>query len=234
MGLISCHQAPLTLDQLVERNVQAVGGKAAIEAVHSIRVGLHIADPGFEVDGTYFAARPGRMRIDVSAGGQHVFTEALGAKGGWQWKGKGEPVKATATATAALKHGVESPGHIFGLHELKQRGHRLELVGREQVGTTNYYKLRVTFADGFSTMFYLDPESWLITRRRDVRALHPDVDPTPTTIEGTMSDFRRVDGLLFPFKSVDTDLATGKTLEAATVRSITLNPALDPGKFERL
>lgn len=230
---MSCRQAPLTLDQLVERNVKAVGGKAALEEVHSLRVDLHIVDPGFEVDGTYPAARPGRMRIDVSAGGRHVSTEALGEKGGWQWKGKGEP-EATATATAALKHGVESPGHTFGLHELKQRGHRVELAGREKVGTINCYRLRVTFADGFSTMFYLDPESWLITRRRDVRALHPDVDPKPTTIESTMSDFRRVDGLLFPFLSKDTDLARGKTLETATVRSITLNPALDPDVFEKL
>src|SRR5438093_11043264 len=56
--LASCnHQSP-TLDQLIERHAQAVGGKAAIEAIHSIRVELHIVDPGFEVDGSYLAARP--------------------------------------------------------------------------------------------------------------------------------------------------------------------------------
>lgn len=67
-----------------------------------------------------------------------------------------------------------------------------------------------------------------------MRPLHPDVDPTPTTIENKMSDYRRVGDLLFPFASTDTDLATGKTLEKTTVRSITLNPALDPRVFETL
>jgi hypothetical protein len=48
----------------------------ALEAVDSIEVDLHITDPGFEVDGIYRAAGPGRMRVDVRAGGGQVFTEA--------------------------------------------------------------------------------------------------------------------------------------------------------------
>lgn len=234
LSLAGCHPQSLTLDQLIERNVQASGGRAALEAIHSIRVDLHIVDPDFEVDGAYLAARPGWMRIDITADGQHVYTEALHATRGWQWKGKGEPVDESATATASLRHGVELPGHLFGLHELRERGHRIALVGREKVEGINYYVLRVTLSDGYVTAFYLDPESWLITRRRDVRPLHPDIDPTPTTIENKMSDFRRVGGLLYPFASTDTDLATGKILERTTVRSITLNPAFDPKVFEKL
>jgi len=62
----------LTLDQLIEHNVNAAGGAAALEAVQSIRFDLHIVDPGFEADGVYYAARPGRMRIDITVGGKHV------------------------------------------------------------------------------------------------------------------------------------------------------------------
>ena len=232
--LAGCDRDSLTVDQLIERHVRAVGGRAAIEAVHSIRIDLHITDPGFEVDGSYIAARPGWMRIDIKAGGQHVYTEALNSTRAWQWKGKGRPVDESAIGTAALRHGVELPGHLFGLHEMQARGHRLEAAGSEKIDGSNYHVLRVTLADGYSTTFYVDPDSWLITRRRDVRPLHPDVDPTPTTIENRMSDFRRVGGLLFPFFSTDTDLATGKILETAAVRSITLNPAFDPGIFETL
>src|SRR5439155_20776216 len=55
--------------EVIERHTKAMGGRAAIEAIQSIEIDLHIADPKFEVDGTYFAARPGKMRIDVNAGG---------------------------------------------------------------------------------------------------------------------------------------------------------------------
>jgi hypothetical protein len=211
-----------------------MGGRAAIEAVKAIEVDLHIVDPGFEVDGTYRAMRPGKMRINVQAGGKHVFTEAFDGEHGWQWKGEGNPETASAKATAALFHGVEYPGKLFGLHELKQRGHQLELLGREKIEGLNYYVLRLVLSDGYTTTLYVDPQTWLITRQRDVRPLHVDVDPTPTTIELRNSDFREIAGVKFPFATTDTDLKTGKVLESTTVKSIKLNPPVDPAIFEKL
>ena len=224
----------LTLDQLIDRNVQAMGGRAAIEAVQSIKFALHIVDPDFEVDAVYYAARPGRMRIDITSGGKRVYVEAFNGSRAWQWKGKGEPIEESKTATGALRHGIELPGKLFGLHEVQGRGNKLALVGRESVDDIDYRVLRLKFCDGVSTTLYVDPEAWLITRRRDVRPLHPDMDPTPTTIETKMTDFRKVDTLLFSFASTDTDLKTGKVLEKVTVREITLNPPVPEGFFDTL
>jgi hypothetical protein len=80
-----CHKQSdsISLDEIIERNTDAMGGRAAIEAVQSIQIDLHIKDPSFKVDGTYNAARPGKMRIDVSAEGKHVFTEAFDGLSGW-------------------------------------------------------------------------------------------------------------------------------------------------------
>ena len=83
---------------------------------------------------------------------------------------------------------------LFGLHELKARGHRIELAERENIDGIQYYVLRLTLNDGYSTTLYVDPKTWLITRRRDLRPLHVDVDPTPTTIEQRSSDFRTISG----------------------------------------
>ena len=130
-----CHKSSdsLSLDEIIERGTDAIGGRAAIEAIQSIQIDLRIKDPSFEVDGTYYATRPGKMRIDVSAEGKHVFTEAFDGQSGWQWEGKGEQKPATEKATAALRHGVELPGKLFGLHELKVRGHRMKSIGRERI-----------------------------------------------------------------------------------------------------
>ena len=234
-GLGGCERAPQTVDEVIERNRQAMAGRATIEAVNSIEVDLHIVDPGFEVDGNYRAARPGRMRIDVMAGGKHVYTEASDGHRAWQWKGEGTAIQEESPeATAALRHGVELPGKLFGLHELQRRGHRVDLTGRERIDGIDYCALRITLNDGYTTTLYVDPKSWLVTRRRDFRPLHVDVDPTPTTIESRFSDFRKVNGVLFAFASSDTDLTTGKVLETTTVRSIKVNPQFDPAIFRRL
>ena len=235
MALFGCDRSPTTVDEVIERHTKAMGGRAAIEAIQSIEFDLHITDPKFEVDGTYFAARPGKMRIDVNAGGEHVFTEAFDGQKGWQWEGKGSAQKAaTETATAALRHGVELPGKLFGLHELKARGHRIELDGRERIDGISYYVLRLTLNDGYCTTLYVDPKTWLITRRRDVRPLHVDVDPTPMTIEQRNSDFRTVAGVQLAFASNEIDLQSGKVLESAVVRSMKINPPLAPSIFEGL
>jgi len=224
----------LTLHQLIQHNVEAVGGEAAIEAVQSIRFDLRIVGAGFEANATYYAARPGRMRIDLTAEGKRVYAEAFDGKRAWQGKGKGEPIEESETASAALRHGIELPGKLFGLHELQRRGHKLELVGRELVDQINYHVVRLTFSDGVTTKCYFDPKSWLMILRRDVRPLHPDIDPTPTTIENRMSDFRKVGNLLFSFASTDTDLKTGKVLETTKVQEIRLNPPVAMDFIDRL
>ena len=234
--IAGCHKSSdsLSLDEIVRRNTDAMGGPAAIEAVQSIQIDLHIKDPSFEVDGTYYAARPGKMRIDVSAEGKHVFTEAFDGQSGWEWEGRGEQKPATEKATAALRHGVELPGKLFGLHELKTRGHTMKPIGREQIDGVNYYVLQLILSDGYTLSLYVDPNSWLVTRRRDVRPLHVDVDPTPTTIEQVSSDFRDVNGVKFPFATTETDLKTGKPLESTITKSVKLNPTLPPTFFDQL
>ena len=231
----ACNRPTPTLDQIIEFNTKAVGGRAAIEAVQSIEVDLHVVDSDFQVDGIYRAARPGRMRIDIKANGKPVYAEGFNGERAWQWRqGGGEPVDESPSATAALRHGVEMPGKLFGLHELPARGQRLELGDREMIDGTDYYVLRVTFSDGHQTALYIDPKSWLITRRRDTRPLHPDIDPKPTTIETRSSDFRNVAGVNFAFVTVDSDLGTGRVLETTTVRSVNVNPSIDPSLFEKL
>ena len=120
------------------------------------------------------------------------------------------------------------------MHELRERGDQIHLVGRETVDGIEYFVLAVRLSDGYVTSLYVDPKTWLVTRRRDVRPLHVDIDPTPTTIESRSSDFRKVSGAMFPFASADVDLGTGKVLESATVREIKVNPGFDQAIFDKL
>ena len=219
------------LESIVDRHVAARGGRAAIEAVRAYETEIRIVEPAFEVDGTYVATRDGQMRVDIVAGGQPAFTEALDGSRAWTWTPDSGVRDASAAGAAALRRGIELPFKLFGLHEVRERGHRLELAGRETLGGVDYHVLRLVLDDGFESLYYLNPSTWLIDRDRQRRALHVDVDPAPVWIETSYEDYRPVEGVLFPHRQVERQLATGEVLATVTVRRIRLNPPLGPERF---
>ncbi|HJZ11540.1 MAG TPA: hypothetical protein VJ521_05295, partial [Acidobacteriota bacterium] len=91
---------------------------------------------------------------------------------------------------------------------------------------------KLTTADGDVTQLYVNPENWLIERTRVKKALHPDIDPKEKWSETRFSDFRKSDGLLRSFKSVQVDLESGEVMQTTTVKQITTNPPLDDSLFQ--
>ena len=224
--------ADLTLPEIIERNTQAVGGREAIEKVQTIRIQVQITEPTFQVRGDYVADRKGRMRIDIYAEGKRVYTEAFDGTKGWQMGGDGVAKESNAKGTAALMHGVQYPGKVFGLHEIVKNGHKLELEGRETVDKVNYYVIQLTLKDGFIKHIYINPDTWMIERERDIRALHPDLDPATKWIENRSYDFQKVEGVLRSFKGEQIDLKTGESMQQTAVQKIEINPHLEDSKFQ--
>jgi hypothetical protein len=219
------------LATMIERHVAARGGAEAIEGVVAFECDIHIVEPTFEVDGTYIATRDGRMRMDIRAAGERVFTEALDRGRAWSWSPDDGVRDGSAAGAAALRHGIEFPFKVFGLHEMKSRGHRLEPAGRETVDGIEYFVLQLVLDDGLEVRYYLHPQTWLIDRERTQRALHVDVDPTPQWIETLHSDYRPVGGVLYSHHQVERALATGTMLSTATIGEIRINPPLAPDRF---
>jgi hypothetical protein len=236
LGIAGCtaSRAPdLGLPELIDRNADARGGRAAIESIRSLEATLTIVEPTYTADAVWRVDRRGRMRIDVSIGGKVVFTEAFDGRSGWQRAGDAAPAKAASPdGSAALRHSAELPTNVLGLHEMAAHGHRLDLAGREEIGGVRYHVVVLTLDDGFTTRYFVDPSSFLVARSRVRKALHPDNDPTPTTIETVWSDFRPVAGVLFPFEARDTDLATGKLLQTTTLLEMSANRPVEDDLFQ--
>jgi len=234
LGMIGCslfRSPDITLDELLRRHTEARGGQGAIEAIRSLEETLRIVEATHTAEGVWRVDRRGRMRVDVSMNGTRVFTEAFDGEKGWQQQGGDGPALLADAGAAALRHTGQMPTNILGLHEMAGRGHRLEYAGREEIGGVRYHVVVLTLDDGFVTRYYLDPETFLIARARVHEALHPDLDPTETTIETVWTDYREVEGARFAFQTSVTDLATGKRLQTTTVLELKPNLQVDDGLF---
>ena len=118
------------------------------------------------------------------------------------------------------------------LADFPQFGYSLELLEPAQLEDGPYYTLKITSATGPSEYHYLDPETFLATRQRDIRALHPDIDPTTRWTEDRRSDFREVDGMVWSFRSDKRDLNTDEIIQTTQLERVAINPAIKADFFE--
>lgn len=216
---------------MIDRHAQARGGKAAIEAVQTYQAEV-VVDEGWVADGFYRATRDGSMRVDIYIDGERIFTEALDQGRGWamqQNEEVGSPI--TELEERVLQRGIL--GNLYGLHELEGLGVELQVSGPETSDGRSFWLVDLTHEDGFRDRYYLDTETYLIVAQRSEHALHPAVDPEVRRWETRYSDYREVDGVLYPFLSEKYDIDTGERAQTVTIKSRRLNIELDPEQFVR-
>jgi hypothetical protein len=209
------------LGSVLRRHAAARG---SMRGIHSMTAALEITEQGATVTGHYAARRtPARMRIDIFYRDKRVWSEGLDGQGAWKQEGKDDAPGASDKGASALMHGILF--NLYGLEDLPSAGARLSYAGTEDVDGVGYHRVQATLPDGFQTTFYIDPGTWLLSRRRDVRPIHPDIDDTFKPMENAYGDYRRVGGVMTAFRSWQTDLTLGKTLQTTLTTALAYNVA---------
>ncbi|HEY0614351.1 MAG TPA: hypothetical protein VGC96_06905, partial [Candidatus Elarobacter sp.] len=211
---------------------RARGGRARLDRLRSQSVELQIVEGGSVIEARYKCVKTPAYRIDVYDAKKLVFREGLDAAGPWVWpSSQPAPRQGVPDGRRTAMQGITF--NLYGLHAFPALGNPLTLAGRELHGGVNYHVVRVAMTDGYETYLFIDPETWLIGRRRDVRAFHPDVNDTKKHLETQYGDYRPVDGLQFPFIEHQVDLATGAITQVTVVRSAAYDTAFDAAIFRR-
>ena len=222
----------MNLAQVLTAHTQAIGGVRSIEEVNSIKIEVRIGEPKFTVTGSYTGTRDGRMRIDIFADDQRVFTEVFDGTSGWQLsQGQSTAVDMSPEGEVAVIHGIH--GNIFGLHELANLGYRLSLAGRETIDDTDYWLVDSLSSSGFLKRYFINAETFLIERTREESALHPDVDAETKRFETLRFDYREQAGRLWSFKTTMIDMDTRDTVQSTEITRLAVNPQIDTEIFER-
>jgi hypothetical protein len=84
------------------------------------------------------------------------------------------------------------------------------LVGPVRLGGADLYQIDITQRDGSQSSYFVDSQSFLLSRVRNRRRFHPN-EP-PRLIELVVDDHQPVSGVLFPFRSIERDVETGELL----------------------
>ncbi len=228
MAAASFAQAP-TADEVIEKSIAAKGGREKMKAISALRMtGKMLVGPGIEAPFTLDMARPAKMRMEFSIQGMTA-VQTFDGEAGWAlmpFLGKKE---AEAMAEDDLKQARDQADIDGALVDYKDKGHAVEMVGKEDIEGTPAYKLKVTKKNGDIQHVFIDAESFLdikVTSKNTVRGQEIET-------ETSLGDYKEVAGVLMPYsiQSQAKGAPAGQGGFAMTIEKIEANPSLAADHF---
>lgn len=196
------------VDELIGRYVEARGGLARLRAIRTLRFTGKAryggGDGSIEASCAIAQKRSlgtagntgARIRSEVTFQGLTSVDAYDGAEG-WATEpfgGRRDAFRRSADEAKQLARDADLDGPLV---DYREKGHRVDYLGTEEIDGTVAHKLRVTFKDGDFVYSYLDPEAFL--EIRVVSVSH--VRGVERVYETDLGDYEQVAGVWFPFST---------------------------------
>jgi hypothetical protein len=224
---------PQTLGAIVGKIMVARGGYDALRQLRTIVIEYDIKDmknPSERYSAIVRARRDGWNRTELFRDGQPFFSGGVDGEGEWEAPAGLPPRTVTDPKEAAsARHNIDL---MFGLTSASRRGMKLSLEPRQKVREIRYHVIRQRFDNGFERFLFVNPRTWLIDFDRSAEALRPE-SPDEDKTEEIYSDYRTIDGLVWPFRDDVVSMVTGNVELSAVVTKITYNVELGDGLLTR-
>ena len=179
-----------TVDQVLDKYVQAMGGRAAIEKVKSrVMKGQQIIGTETIPVETYQAA-PDKVVSILTTPRQGVVMSGYNGKVGWVKNQRGQR-ELSGAQLAEMKRGAD----FYGDLKLKEVYPGLEVVDREKVGDRDAFVLASQSSPNRIEKLYFDTQTGLLIRIQTITQTL--LAPIPEQMD--FEDYRDVDGVKLPF-----------------------------------
>jgi outer membrane lipoprotein-sorting protein len=226
LAVLLCVQVSAqTVDDLIKKNIEARGGLQKMKAVKSMKGTGKIMQQGLEIPFTIQQKRPKSFRLDATFQGKSLI-QAYDGETAWKvdpFQGSSEPEKM---AGDELKEAQEQADMDGALVDYKEKGHTVELMGKEDMEGTPAYKLKVTLKNGDVRYIYLDTENYLelkLSSKRKTPGGEMEVDSYP-------GNYKPVNGLMMAH-SVENKIK-GQTIFTLTIDKVEMDVAIDDAVFK--
>jgi outer membrane lipoprotein-sorting protein len=228
VALAAVSASAQTVDEIIAKHVAAMGGMAKLNAVKSMRItGKMTLGPGLEAPAVIEYKRPKNVRMEITLQGM-TMVQAYDGASAWQimpFQGNKNP---EAMGEDDRKDIEEESDLIEGpIVNYKEKGHKVELVGKDKVEGSDAYKLKVTLKNGDTQYVYLDADSFLEVKTEGKRM----VRGTEVETESFSGDYKEVEGLMIPF-SQEVGQKGSTQRQRITFEKIEINPAVEDARFK--
>ncbi len=210
-----------TAEQILQKYVEAVGGKAAIEKLSTRQMkGTYTRQGGKELPYEILQSKD-KLFISVTTP-QGVFVRGYNGATGWS-KQDAEPHEMDKGELTMMKDWAEA----FEALKIKEPYPRLVFRGKEKIGANETYILTGATPDRRRLRLYFDVKTGLLLRKQILANTPVGSDPTQVDY----ADYKTVDGVKLPF-TISVYYAEFAFSGTRKFKEIKHNIAIEDAKFE--
>ena len=211
-----------TVDEIVAKNLKAKGGVEKWKSISSVRMTGTFSAQGMEGPMSLLAKRPNLSRQEITMNGRKL-VQAFDGTTPWMILPDSEGAREMPPAQGeSVRNNADFDGPLM---DYAAKGHKIELVGKEKVGGTEVYHLKLTKKGGSVEHYYLDTESGIEVKR----TVDVDTGGVKQTIETELSNFKSIEGIMIPHTMKQS--VNGTPVAQMTVEKIEFNAPIEDAVF---
>ncbi|HEX6850210.1 MAG TPA: hypothetical protein VF139_02300 [Candidatus Polarisedimenticolaceae bacterium] len=227
LGLAVTPVAAQTAEEIVGKYHDAMGGVAKVKSLETVRMtGKTVVGGGQEAGFILERKRPSAVRSEIEFMGT-VNVQAFDGESAWQYMpvmGMTEPEAFPPEDSKEAKEQADFDGPLV---DWKEKGVKLEYLGKEAYDGKDCHKLRITEKDGSSRIYFLDVATNLLVRE----TAKAPADGGERDVEVLYRDWRDVGGFKFPFE-LESRVVDGPPGQLLKFEKIEPNVPLDAARFK--
>ena len=219
--LFAFKPADITLDEIINKHIEAIGGRANWEKIKTLRMESNMKAQGAEIKMVVVQMDKKAMRQDITLMGMTGYS-IITTTEGWEFMPFQGQTKPEAMTADDLKNSQEDLYLQDEFLIYKELGKKLEYFGKDDVDGTECYKIKMTDKDAKETTFYIDPSSWLVLKQtKKVQANGKEME-----VSTTYGDYKKLpEGIVYPMSIVG---GWGES----SITKIEINPSVDESIFK--
>lgn len=212
-----------TIDQILDKQIEGVGGRAALEKLQTITGKGNISIEQFQLTGTIqLFQKPDKSLQIVELNGVGTTREGFDGAVGWVDQPQQGIVEKSGLELAEARRGAIMPREL----KMKQLYPKMVVSGRGDVEGKPAFIVDATPVEGPPVKLYFDVASGLLVRQIATRA----TPQGPIEVDTVFSDYRDVTGLKRPFAITQT---TAQFTARLTFTEIKQNVPVDDAMFKK-
>ena len=230
-GAVKPNQVTLTIDELMAKTIDALGGEVNWRKLDSrvTKFEIDFENQGVKGSGTSFekAFNQATTEMNLTALGGKPIAEVRdyfdGASGGETASFSLENIY-----TGQRLEDVKYESDFYGLANWKTRLKRAEIKGTELVESEETYVVKIQPEKASEVTYYISTKTFLPVKKTSV--VVSSTSSQKTAISEIFDDYRSVDGVMIPFKITSQNPGMGAVV--IRVKEVKHNQAIDAATFK--